>query len=114
VTERIFSAPLKDAYSLYQRWSQHDPEARAEVAELFPPGSDCFICATPISDDFGLLATEDPSKPLKDAILAPLCAGCMALPPVYRLAKLGKVMRAMWPQARMPRLVTPQALRAMR
>jgi hypothetical protein len=115
MTEAIFTLPLQAGYSLYQRWDEHDPDARAEVGALFPAGSSCFLCDAPITDDFGLLVGQDPRKPLEDAIIAPLCAGCMALPPVYRLARLRKVMKAMWPQARrMPRLLTPKALRAMR
>jgi hypothetical protein len=114
MTERLFALPLKDGYALYDRWGKREPEACAEVAGMFPAGSSCFICNAEITEDFGLLATEDPSKPLKDAILAPLCAGCMALPPVYRLGRLAKVFKAMWPNSKMPRLVTPAAMRAMR
>jgi len=112
MTESIFTMPLKDGYGFYWRWEQRDPDARADVAAMFSPNSECFLCAAPVGEDCGLLVGQDPSKPLKDALLAPLCSVCMELPPVYRLAKLGRVMRAMWPNARMPRLVTPKALRA--
>jgi hypothetical protein len=92
----MLSAPLPVAMALYIRWEARDPEALAEVAEMFPPNSGCFACGSEVGDDPGLFSGEDPAAKRQNAILAPLCAACMALPKLYRMAKIRRMMRAMF------------------
>jgi hypothetical protein len=119
VTELFLAAPFIESLVLYERFARKEPAAIAQVRGMFPPDAECFLCAGQAGDDFGLYVTEDPAgKRQRDAILAPLCATCMAIPLLHRLSKIQKVMLAMFPRLRRHdmRLMSPaerQALRRM-
>ena len=110
----IYNTTYRDGFNLFNRWSARDPEARAEVGALFPLGSECFACAQPVGTEPGLWCCEDPTRPRTGAVLGSLCAECMALPPIYRAAKVAKMMRAMWGDrvGHNVRMVPPRVLRA--
>src|SRR5271170_2261199 len=93
----MLSIDLKAGYALYVAFAAREPDAVAEVNNLFPGPSECFACASAIPDAVpGLFCGEDPKAPTKSCILAPLCAECMALPPIYRLAKVNRMLAAMF------------------
>jgi hypothetical protein len=108
----MLSAPLPDAMALYLRWERREPEALAEVAKMFPPGSECFTCGSEVGDDPGLFSGTDPANPRVTAILAPLCPACMSLPKLYRMAKVNRMYKAMFgAKAGRGRLLRPNELR---
>jgi hypothetical protein len=92
----MLSAPLSDAMRLYIEWERRAPEALAEVREMFPPDSECFTCGQPVGTNPGLLSAEDPAAKRTSAILAPLCTDCMALPRLYRMARVNRMLKAMF------------------
>jgi hypothetical protein len=108
----MLSAPLPVAMALYLRWEARDPTALAEVGEMFPAGSECFCCGSAVGDKPGLLSTEDPAAKRKNAILAPLCPTCMALPKLYRMAKIRRMLRAMFgDKVGHPQMLKPDEVR---
>jgi hypothetical protein len=108
----MYSMPLREGYALYQRFVAREADAVAEVNGLFPVPSECFACASAIPDDVpGLFVAEEPKNPTKTAIIAPLCAACMELPPLYRMARIDRMMRAMF-GTRRTRMLKPSELRA--
>jgi hypothetical protein len=95
----MLSAPLKDALRLYRDLQTADPDAIDEVRELFPPDSECFLCAQSCGTERpGLFVGEDPrDKHL--AIVAPLCAAhCMSLTYQERLRRIRVMLTAMFPR----------------
>ena len=65
---------------------------------MFPPGSECFLCARPTGEDFRIIAMEDPAHPGDKSMVGAMCATCAALPTLQRLHRLRKILSAMFPK----------------
>ena len=90
----MLAAELRTAMRLFRDYKAGDVAATREVRDLFSPADPCFLCDQPAGDDRDLLCTEDPAQPNSAAILAPLCADCMAQPTQQRLHQLRLMMAA--------------------
>jgi hypothetical protein len=113
MSEIFLTAPLRDSLELFRRFKAGEPDAVAEVRAMFPADADCFLCMQPAGSDHDLVVTEDPSNPKVDAIIAPLCAGCVALPLLNRAHRMRQMLIAMFPRLN-PRkisVLTPADLR---
>jgi hypothetical protein len=114
MTDLLHSVPLRSGFALYAAFEQNHPEALAIAREMFPPGSECFMCAGPTAEDFRLIAIEDPAHPQVQAMIGAMCGTCFALPMLQRLHRLRKILAAMFPNIRRHdvRLVSASTLRA--
>ncbi len=93
----LASIPIADAARLVAKLNAGDAEAREFFSSLFPDGSVCWLCDRAIGGRAVVTVFPDPKNP-KQALLAPTCCGCMALPD--RREREQRMLEAMWPQLR--------------
>ena len=93
----LASIPVADAARLVAKLNAGDAEAAEFFSSIFPDGSGCWLCDDPIGGRATVTVFPDP-KNAKQALLAPTCAPCMALPD--RRERARRMLEAMWPELR--------------
>jgi hypothetical protein len=97
---RLLSLSRAEVLATHQRARAGDTAALHAFAEIWADYADgplvCFLCdgetATP---PFTMVLPERHGQ--SDALAAPLCPTCAALPPMQRLGRAVKVLKKMWP-----------------
>jgi hypothetical protein len=93
----LASIPVADAARLVRKLNAGDADAAEFFSSIFPDASQCWLCDRPIVGQAVVTVFADPKDP-KQALLAPTCAPCMALPD--RRQREHKMLTAMWPELR--------------
>jgi hypothetical protein len=95
----LISIPHREADRLHRAVSKGDAEAIQLLYSLWPDDAECFQCGRIIAPGEGTAAIlPDPPNARKGfAMLGRTCAECSALPYVWQLRRIIKIMRALYP-----------------
>src|ERR1043165_3061682 len=95
----LISIPYHAADRLHRAAGKGDPEALQLLNELWPGDVECFQCGRLLAPGEGTAAIlPDPPNQRKGmAMLGRTCPACAALPYVWQMRKIIKIMRAMYP-----------------
>ncbi len=95
----LLSMPMSEAKRLHVASLAGDAEAKAFFDTLFTPGAPCWLCDEPCGEAPFVAILPDACNEC-DAILAPECPSCRALPKSERRRRQLGMLRKMWPRMR--------------
>lgn len=93
----LAAIPTADAARLVAKLNAGDAEAAEFFSSIFPDGSCCWMCDAAIEGQAVVTVFPDPRSPAQ-ALLAPTCGGCMALPD--RRQREQAMLNSIWPERR--------------
>jgi len=102
----ILTLKATDARLFARDAANGDAEARRELSEAFAnwdrDSFECFCCGKDQSIEQAMPATYLVPDPVHDSqyLAVGLCLECYALPQLYRLAKVRRVLKALYPRYR--------------